>query len=146
METLSYSKEINASQEKIWDVLWNPATYNKWTQFFNPDSMMKSDWKVNGKTYFTDKSGNGMVSTIDSLNEPHEVVFKHLGMIENGVEDTQSKEVMEWSGAYEKYFLIPLENGKVKLHTETQVDNQWKEHMDKGFIKGLEMVKQLAEE
>ncbi len=146
METLSYEIEINAPKDKIWDVLWNPATYSKWTQFFSPDSIMKTDWEIHGKTYFLDnKTGNGMVSTIESLDEPNEIVFKHLGMIENGVEDTQSKEVMEWSGAYEKYFLISLDNGKVKLQTETQVDNQWKEHIDHGFIKGLEIIKQLSE-
>ena len=46
-----------------------------------------------------------MVSTIDSLRIPYEVVFKHLGLLQDGVEDTKSREVMEWSGAQEKYFL-----------------------------------------
>ncbi len=85
-----------------------------------------------------------MVSTIDSLDEPNQIVFKHLGMIENGVEDTQSKEVMEWSGCFEKYFLTDF-GGKTKLHTEVQVDKEWKDHMDTGFTKGLMLVKSLAE-
>jgi hypothetical protein len=46
---------------------------------------MKSDWKVGGKTYFLNEKGEGMVSTIDSLDEPNQIVFKHLGMIDNGV-------------------------------------------------------------
>lgn len=147
METLSYETIINAPLQKVWDVLWGPETYSEWTQFFSPGSIskMKSDWKVGGKTYFLSAEGGGMVSTIDSLDEPNQIVFKHLGMVDgNGVEDTQSKEVMEWSGCYEKYFLTDLD-GKTKLHAEVQVEKDWEEHMNTGFTKGLEVVKNLAE-
>ena len=147
METLSYETEINAPLQKVWDILWGPETYSEWTQFFSPGSTskMKSDWKVGGKTYFLNADGEGMVSTIDSLDEPNQIVFKHLGMVDrDGNEDTQSKEVMEWSGCYEKYFLIDL-GGKTKLHVEVQTDKAWEEHMNSGFTQGLELVKKLAE-
>lgn len=145
METLSYSIIINATKNKIWDTLWSSATYNEWTKFFNPESQMRSDWQVGGKTYFTDKNGNGMVSTISKLDEPNQVVFEHLGMIQDGVEDTESEGVKQWSGAQEKYFLIPLDDGTIKLQAEVQTDNQWKEMMDNGFTKGLEVIKRLSE-
>lgn len=145
METLSYEIIINASKQKIWDVLWGDETYSQWTQFFGPGSRMKSDWQIGGKTYFVNAEGEGMVSTIDSLEKPEQIVFKHLGMVDkDGNEDTQSKEVMEWSGAYEKYLLIDHDD-QTKLHTEVQVDKEWRDHMDAGFIKGLEVVKNLAE-
>lgn len=145
METLSYEIEINASPQKVWDVLWDPGTYAEWTQFFGPGSEMKSDWKVGGKTYFLNGEGEGMVSTIDSLDEPHQIIFKHLGMVDKeGNEDTRSKEVMEWSGCFEKYILIDLD-GKTKLHAEVQTEKDWEEHMNTGFTKGLEIVKNLAE-
>ena len=145
METLSYEKIIDAPKQKVWDVLWNPATYSEWTKFFSPGSVMKSDWKVGGKTYFVNAEGEGMVSTIDSLDEPNQLIFKHLGMVDkDGNEDTQSKEVMEWSGCYEKYILIDFD-GKTKLHAEVQVDKNWEEDMNNGFTKGLEVVKNLAE-
>ncbi|MCT2562236.1 SRPBCC family protein [Chryseobacterium herbae] len=145
METLSYEIVINAPLKKVWDVLWTPETYTEWTQFFGAGSVMKSDWKVGGKTYFVNAEGAGMVSTIDSLDEPNQIIFKHLGMVDKeGNEDIHSKEVMEWSGAFEKYILIDFD-GKTKLHTEVQVDKEWKEHLDTGFIKGLEVVKNLAE-
>jgi len=145
METLSYEIIIDASLQKVWNILWNPDTYTEWTKFFGSGSQMKSDWKVGGKTYFVNAEGAGMVSTIDSLDEPNQIIFKHLGMVDNeGNEDTQSKEVMEWSGCFEKYILIDLE-GKTKLHVEVQVDKEWEDHMDKGFKQGLEVVKNLAE-
>ncbi|PKF75625.1 SRPBCC family protein [Chryseobacterium sp. PMSZPI] len=144
METLSYETVIDAPVQKVWDILWSPETYSEWTKYFSAGSIMKSDWKIGGKTYFLNDKGEGMVSTIDSLEEPYQVVFKHLGVVKDGIEDTQSKEVMEWNGSFEKYFLIDFD-GKTKLHTEVQVDNQWKDHMDTGFTKGLIVVKSLAE-
>ncbi|PQA93961.1 ATPase [Chryseobacterium shigense] len=145
METLSYEIVINASLQRVWDVLWNPETYTEWTQFFGPGSVMKSDWKVGGKTYFLNAEGEGMVSTIDSIDEPSQIIFKHLGMVDkDGHEDIHSKEVIDWSGSFEKYILIDL-NGKTKLHTEVQVEKEWREHLNTGFTKGLEVVKTLAE-
>ncbi|MBB4805766.1 uncharacterized protein YndB with AHSA1/START domain [Chryseobacterium defluvii] len=146
METLSFETVINAPLQKVWDILWGAETYTEWTKFFSPgsESKMKSDWKVGGKTYFLNANDEGMVSTIDSLDEPNQIVFKHLGMVSNGVEDTQSKEVMEWSGSFEKYFLTDLD-GKTKLHAEVQIDKAWEEHMNTGFIKGFEVIKELAE-
>ena len=107
MENLSYDIIINAPKQKIWDVLWTPETYSEWTKYFNPKSIsiMKSDWQVGGKTYFTNTEGEGMVSTIDSLEKPDQIVFKHLGMIKEGKEDLESEEVKGWSGSLEKYFL-----------------------------------------
>ncbi len=147
METLSYEKIIDAPKQKVWDTLWNEKTYSQWTKFFNPasDSFMKSDWKEGGKTYFVNAEGEGMVSTIDRIEEPNQIIFKHLGMIDkNGTEDTESMEVKQWSGCFEKYILIDFD-GKTKLHTEVQVEKEWQDHMNTGFIKGLEIVKELAE-
>lgn len=145
METLSYETVIDAPLQKVWDILWSPETYSEWTKYFGAGSVMKSDWKVGGKTYFLNAQGEGMVSTIDSMDEPNQIVFKHLGMVDkDGHEDTQSKEVMEWNGSFEKYFLIDFD-GKTKLHAEVQVEKQWQDHMNTGFTKGLMVVKSLAE-
>ena len=140
MTTLEFQININAPAQKVWDTLFSPETYGEWTQFFMPGSQMKTDWQIDGKTYFTDAKGDGMVSTIKSLKEPYEVIFSHLGMVKDGVEDTKSKEVIEWSGAQEKYFLHE-ENGVTQLRTELQTDSNWEADMNNGFIKGFEVVK-----
>lgn len=145
METLSYEIIIDAPKQKVWDVLWGKETYSEWTQFFGSGSQMKTDWKIGGKTYFVSENGAGMVSTIDSIEKPDQIIFKHLGMIdENGVEDTESMEIKQWSGCFEKYILIDYD-GKTKLHAEVQTEKDWEEHMNTGFEKGLGVVKNLAE-
>lgn len=147
METLSYEIIINAPKDKIWNILWDEKIYSQWTKFFNPDSdsYMKSDWKVGGKTYFINAEGEGMVSTIDSLEKPDQIIFKHLGMIDkDGNEDTESMEIKQWSGCFEKYILIDFD-GQTKLHAEVQAEKEWQDHMNTGFTKGLQIVKNIAE-
>ncbi|KQT17519.1 ATPase [Chryseobacterium sp. Leaf404] len=145
METLDYEIIINAPKEKVWDALFASENYGQWTQFFSPGSQMKTDWQVNGKTYFVNQEGAGMVSTIGSLEKPNQVVFKHLGMVDkDGVEDTESMEIKQWSGCSEKYFLIDYD-AQTKLHVEVQVEKEWEEHIATGFTKGLEVVKKIAE-
>jgi uncharacterized protein YndB with AHSA1/START domain len=145
MKTLDFQITINSPAQKVWDILFGKETYGEWTQFFMPGSQMKTDWQINGKTYFVDANGDGMVSTIKTLNEPHEVIFSHLGFTKDGVEDTSSKEIMEWSGAQEKYFLREVD-GITHLRAEVQIDKNWEEVMNNGFTKGFEVVKKLAEE
>ncbi|WP_374440194.1 SRPBCC domain-containing protein [Epilithonimonas sp.] len=145
METLKYQVEIEAPAEKVWDVLWNGRTYSQWTHYFSPGSIMKTDWEVGGKTYFTEATGqNGMVSTIERIEEPKLLVFKHLGELKNGVEDINSDQVKDWNGSLEAYHLEENE-GKTTLKVEVDVDISYKEMMDNGFNKGLEVVKQLSE-
>ena len=145
METLNYEIHINAPIQKVWDLLWDQETYPIWTQFFMPDSQMKSDWKIGGKTYFLDQAGNGMVSTIESLDEPNEVVFRHLGTLKDGVEDTESKEVKDWSGAEEKYFLRSIDENTTEVRAITHINGEYEEHMNNGFNQGFAMLKNLAE-
>jgi len=145
MEKLKYQIGIDATAATVWDVLWNEKTYSQWTHFFSPGSVMKTDWKVGGKTYFTEASGqNGMVSTIERIAEPKHLIFKHLGELHNGVEDVDSEKVKAWKGSLEAYYLEE-NNGKTTLKVEVDVDNSYKDMMDEGFKKGLEIIRNLSE-
>lgn len=145
METKNYEIHINAPIQKVWDLLWNPETYPIWTQFFMAGSQLKSDWEIGGKTYFLDKSGEGMISTIESLDEPNEIIFRHLGLVKDGIEDTESKEVKEWSGAEEKYFLRAIDENTTELRVITHISGEHEEFMNNGFNKGFAVLKNLAE-
>lgn len=147
MKTLQFTKEIKAPAQKVWDTLWNETTYSQWTEVFNPasGSTVQSDWKVGGRTLFVDRKGNGMISTIKSKNEPYDVVFEHLGEIANGKEDTTSEKVKSWAGSLEEYHLSE-EDGITKLKASVEIAEEWAEDLNKGFTKGLEVLKRLSEE
>lgn len=144
MVTLTFEKQINASVQRVWNVLWNKDTYAQWTSSFNPVSRMETDWKVGGKTYFLDADGNGMVTTIHSMHEPYELVFRQLGEVNNGVEDTTSEKVKSYTGSFEKYFLSET-NGATKLNVSADTLEEYRDFMEKAFMEGLEIVKKLAE-
>ena len=144
METLHFETEIKSSPENIWKIIWDKEPYAEWTQFFAKDSVFQTDWKIGGKTYFLNPEGDGMVSTISSLDEPFEVVFNHLGLVKNHVETIKSKEVEEWSGMEEKYFLTQRD-GFVNLKVIVHSPNEYHDMMKTGFTRGLEMIKTLAE-
>jgi uncharacterized protein YndB with AHSA1/START domain len=149
MKTLEFTKEINAPAQKVWDTLWNEATYPQWTASFNPDpnggSVMRSDWKTGGKTLFLDTKGNGMVSTIKTMDAPNKVVFEHLGEVIDGKEDTTSERVKSWAGSLEEYHLSES-NGTTTLKASVQTGEEWAEMMNDGFTKGLEIVKNISEQ
>lgn len=147
MKNLQFTKEIKAPAKKVWNVLWDEATYSQWTKYFNPDggSTIQSDWEVGGKTLFLDGKGNGMVSTIKTKNEPYDMVFEHRGELINGKEDTISEKVKSWAGSREEYHLSE-KNGVTILSASVQAGEEWEELMNNGFTKGLEEVKKLSEQ
>jgi uncharacterized protein YndB with AHSA1/START domain len=146
MKKLEFKKEINAPAQKVWEVLWNEDTYSKWTASFNPkgESVIKSDWKVGGKTLFVDTEGNGMISTIKTLNKPYDIIFEHLGEVNNGIEDTTSERVQGYAGSLEEYHLTES-NGVTTLIAAVQTHEDWEKMLTNGFTTGLEIVKQLSE-
>src|SRR5690606_24494151 len=82
--------------------------YREWTQEFSPGSYYKGDWSKGSKILFlgpdpeTGKEG-GMVSRI-AENKPYEFVsIEHLGIVQDGVEDTTSEAAKKWAPAFENY-------------------------------------------
>jgi hypothetical protein len=145
MMTLSYDIVIQANAQTVWNILWDTHTYSKWTQPFSETSQMQSDWKIRGETLFQDASGNGMVATIVELEQFKKVVFKHLGVLKNGVLDSTSEDVQSWSGSLEKYFLN--EQGETTtLSAEIETSEEYKDMMDRAFQQGFAIVKSLAEQ
>jgi hypothetical protein len=106
---------------------------------------MQSDWKIGGETLFQDASGNGMVATIVELEQFKKVVFKHLGVLKNGVLDSTSADVQSWSGSLEKYFLNE-QGATTTLSAEIETSEEYKDMMDRAFQQGFAIVKSLAEQ
>jgi len=75
MKKIQFKKDINASAEKVYNILLGIATmetYEQWTSEFNPTSTYKESWEKGSRIYFigTDKNGKrgGMVSeTADNI-------------------------------------------------------------------------------
>ena len=144
MDKQHFSITIDATPEKIWDVLWDKDTYPIWTRPFSENSTAVTDWKKGSKVLFLDGDERGMVSVV-AENIPNKFMsIEHLGLYKDGVEDLESEEVKEWKGAQENYTLKPLD-GQTELQIEMDINEKYKEMFNGIWPKALEEVKKLAE-
>lgn len=146
---MDFNIQINATREKVWDVLFGKETYPLWTTAFSEGSKVETDWKKGSKALFIDESNRGMVSKIAD-NIPNKYMsIEHLGMYDNGVEDYESEHVKMWAGAKENYTLTEAD-GKTTLDIFMEMDESEKnkpmiDMFAKMWPKALAKVKELAE-
>ncbi|WP_186755084.1 SRPBCC domain-containing protein [Echinicola salinicaeni] len=141
----TFNKTINATPEKVWEILWEDESYRKWTSIFSEGSFAETDWKVGGKARFLTPDGMGMISKIKANNPFKFMSIEHLGIIENGQENTQSPEAKKWSGAMENYTLKKTEEGKTEIMIEMDIIDSYKNFFLETWPKALQKVKELAE-
>nr|MBA2421736.1 SRPBCC domain-containing protein [Chitinophagales bacterium] len=117
----------------------------KWTGAFQEGSYAETDnWKEGSKVLFLDGKRNGMVSQV-AANRPNEFMsFKHLGEVKDGVEDTTSEKVKQWTGGMENYTLKET-NGVTELQVEMDITEEYKDYFANTWPKALEQVKALSE-
>ena len=108
MQKLHFSVVVNAPKEKVWHAMLDDESYREWTRAFNEDGYYQGSWEKGSKILFlgpdpeTGKEG-GMVSQIAD-NRPYEFLsIEHLGIVQNGVEDTTSESARKWAPAYKNY-------------------------------------------
>jgi len=149
MQKLQFKIDINAPIEKVWDTMLEDKTYRVWTAPFNEGSYYMGDWSKGSKILFlgpnpeTGKEG-GMVSRIKD-NRKHEFIsIEHLGMVNDGVEDTTSEAVKPWAGSLENYSFKNL-NGKTELLIEIDINDDFKDMFNDMWPKALQKLKEISE-
>ena len=144
MEKKQFKIEIDAPKEKVWEVLWGDTTYPAWTSAFAEGSRAETDWEERSKVLFLDGKGQGMVSTIAEKRPNEFMSFKHLGTVKDGVEDFETRQTKEWSGALENYVLKTV-NGKTELVVDMDITEEYLDYFMNTWPKALDKVKKLAE-
>lgn len=135
---------INASPETVWNVMLEDETYRKWTSAFAEGSYYKGSWKQGEKILFLDPEGTGMVSVIAEL-QPHEFIsLKHKGIIQDGLEDTESEDAKKWAPAFENY-TFEENNGKTKLSIDMDILDEFEEMFTEMWKNALKKLKILSE-
>jgi hypothetical protein len=149
MQKLNFSIVINAPKEKVWKTMLEDATYRLWTTPFSEGSYYKGDWSKGSKIIFlgpnpeTGKEG-GMVSRI-AENKLYEFIsIEHLGIINDGVEDTTSEEVKKWTPAFENY-TFKEKNGKTEVLVHMDSNEEYSEMFNEMWPKALQKLKDIAE-
>lgn len=140
---MSFSINIHASKNKVWNVLWNDDTYRKWTSAFMEGSCAESDWNEGSSILFTDGKGSGMYSVIDKKVPGEFMSFRHIGELKDGVKQPVD-ETKGWSGSTENYTLKEADCA-TELVVEMDMVPEMADYFNKTFPVALENVKQLSE-
>lgn len=144
MKKIHFKTTINAPKEKVWNTMLGDETYRIWTSAFTEGSHFKGSWEEGSKILFLDPEGQGMVSVI-AKNRPYEFIsIKHIGIMQNGVEDTESEEAKKWAPAYENYTLTK-KNGKTVLSVDQDILKEYDEMFNEMWPKALAKLKELCE-
>ena len=149
MQKLNFSIVIDAPKEKVWHAMLDDEPYREWTSTFNPGSYYKGDWSRGSKMLFlgpdpeTGQEG-GMVSRI-AENRPYEYIsIEHIGIIQNGIEDTTSEDARKWAPAFENY-AFKEKDGATEVLVDVDVEDEHAEMFNKMWPEALQRLKKIAE-
>ena len=144
MKTLTFEITIHAPRSQVWTAMLGAEGYKAWTAAFCEGSHYFGSWEQGARIRFLAPSGGGM-SAVIAENRLHEFVsIRHLGIIENGVEDTSSEKVRAWTPAYENYRFADVPGGcLVTVTLDTAAE--WEPYMLDTYPKALALLKALCE-
>ena len=146
---LHFSIVVNAPKEKVWHAMLDDKQYREWTRAFSPGSYYKGDWSKGSKMIFLGpdpETGNegGMVSRI-AENRPYEYIsIEHIGIVQNGIEDTTSETARKWTPAFENY-TFEDKDGATQVLVDMDADDEYEEVFNKMWPEGLKRLKAIAE-
>jgi hypothetical protein len=149
MQKLHFSIKINAPKEKVWHAMLDDKPYREWTAAFNPGSYYKGDWSKGSKILFLGpdpKTGEegGMVSRIAENKLYEYISIEHLGIVQNGKEDTTSEAAKKWAPAFENYTLKE-KDGKTEVLIDVDVEDEHAEMFNKMWPEALQKLREIAE-
>ena len=144
LKKISFSTEIKAPKNKVWNTLWDDENYKAWTAAFAEGSCAVTDWQEGSKILFLDSKGDGMYCTIAKKVEHEFMSFKYNGEVKNHAELPADEKNSDWVGGFENYTLKEA-GGITTLDVEMTVTDGMLDYFRKTFPVALENVKQLAE-
>jgi len=121
-----------------------PEGYKAWTAAFCEGSYYTGSWEQGARIQFRAPSGDGMTAVI-AENKAHEFVsIRHLGVIENGVEDTTSDKARAWTPAHENYRFADVPGG-CRVTVTLDTPEAYEQYMLETYPKALALLKELCE-
>lgn len=147
MKPMHFSITIRATREKVWNTMLQPETYRIWTAEFGEGSYYEGSWEQGAKIRFLGADGSGGMTSVIAENQPYRYLsIKHLGIVKNGTDDTESPEAKAWLLAYENYTLAERDGStelKVDMSGFAAEDEQ--DMMADAWPKALARLKSLCE-
>lgn len=144
MKTQHFDILIHAPRQHVWTTMLQPASYEQWTSAFCEGSRYEGSWDQGSSIRFLGPDGGGMVAEIAESRPAEFVSIRHLGFIQNGVEDTTSEAIRAWAPCYENYTFLD-EAGGTRLKVDSDVFGDYEAFMAETWPRALLQLKTLCE-
>jgi hypothetical protein len=149
MKKLKLEIEIEATRAEVWDSIVDPTKYMHWTSAFHEGSYFEGGWNKGDEILFLalDENGErgGMIAQIEESRYPEFISIKHLGVVERGMYDTTSAEVMKWAPAYENYTIEKIDENRSRFRVEMDAMDEFYDMFIDLWPKAMEKLKQVSE-
>jgi len=146
MSSIHFSITIKAPKEKVWNAMLQQETYRIWTAEFGEGSHFEGSWEQGQKIRFLGDDGSGGMTSVIAENQPYRYLsIKHLGLIKDGIDDTESTEAKTWASAYENYtFAERGDSTELKVEM-SGIPAEFEQYMTDAWPKALAKLKSLCE-
>ncbi len=141
MKEMQFVIEIQAPKQKIWDVMWQDATFREWAGLIDPGTHIVGELTEGNEIQFISGNGYGVTSLVEKLIAGEFMQFRHSADTQNSGTEERAK---EWTGGKETYTLTEA-NGVTSLTAVFDVPQELEEYFATAYPKAFAKVKELAE-
>ena len=144
VKRIQFATIIEAPVSHVYELMIAPESYMFWTSAFAEGSTYEGYWDQGQQIRFLSPSGDGMVAEIAENRADEFISVRHLGMIFQGVVDTDSETARAWAPAYENYSFQAVPEG-TRLVVDQDVTDEFEGYMNEAWPKALARLKALCE-
>lgn len=139
MEILTFTTDIQANPETVWDAMFDEENYKIWSAAFHPGSYYKGTLEQNAEIQLLTPEGHGMFTLVAVYEPFKELTFHHQGEIEDG-----KKGEIIYENAFESYLLEDFGNSTA-LTIRMNCEESYVDKMNRMVPDALARVKDIAE-
>lgn len=142
MKQMQFTVVIRADKQKVWDTLWQDATFRKWAGLVDPGTYMVGELKAGHEVQFiSEENGYGVTSLVVEVTPCESLLLKHKADTQDTGKQDREK---EWTGGEESYKLTE-KDGTTTLVAAFDAPPEMEEYFAINYPKALKRVKELAE-
>src|SRR5690606_37609 len=102
MQAMQFTITINASRNKVWNVLFDDETFRDWGNIIDEGQYKVGEIKEGNEVQFMSSSGYGVTSLVEECIPSEFVLFRQMADTKEKGKEQREK---EWTGGSERYSL-----------------------------------------
>ncbi|MBE0601310.1 MAG: SRPBCC domain-containing protein [Firmicutes bacterium] len=142
MKPLTFSLSIQAAAHRVWQTLWEDASFRNWSSLIDEGTYMQGDLRQGQEVQFLSSvNGYGVTALVEALVPDAFVQFRYQADTQGGGQQTREN---QWTGGTEQYILQEQKSG-ILLTLKMDVPPDLIQTMQSRVPKALDRIKALAE-